>query len=94
MTKFQIATAALAMALSVGTALPARADDPYSFDKVFRMMDKNKDTMVTRQEFLDAMGKVYDDKMKVMKADPKMVKDNMMTRDGLKDLLGDIYKGA
>jgi len=94
MTKFQTAAAALAMTLAAGFALPAHADDPYSFDKVFRMADKNSDRMVTKQEFIEAMGKVYDDKMKAMKADPKMVKDNAMTRDGLKEVLGDIYKGA
>lgn len=94
MTKIQIAIAALSMALAAGFALPAHADDPYPFDKVFRMADSNGDRMVTKQEFLDAMGKVYDGKMKAMKSDPKMVKGNAMTRDGLKEVLDDIYKGA
>lgn len=94
MMKLRYTAAALAAALSLGVALPAHAEDPYTFDKVFRMADKNKDGMVTKEEFLAAMGEVYDAKMKAMKNDPKMVKGTAMTRDGLKDLIADVYKGA
>jgi 6-phosphogluconate dehydrogenase len=94
MTKIQIAAASLALALAAGFAVPAHAEDPYTFDKVFRMADMNKDGMVTRQEFLDAMGKVYDAKMKSMKNDATMVKGDAMTRSGLKEVVADIYKGA
>jgi Ca2+-binding EF-hand superfamily protein len=95
--KAKILTAsALALALSMSViAAPAhaRADD-LTFPIIFKMADKNNDGMVTKEEFLDAMGKAYDMKMNAMKADAKMVKGNMMTRDGLKSLLNDIYHGA
>jgi hypothetical protein len=94
MTKIRYTAAALAVALSTGFALPAFAEDPYTFDKVFRMADKNKDSMVTKDEFLRAMGEVYDVHMKAKKNDPMMVKGNAMTRDAMKDLIADIYKGA
>lgn len=94
MMKLRYTAAALAAALSLGVALPAQAEDPWTFDKVFRMADKNKDAMVTREEFLAAMGEVYDAKMKAMKNDPKMVKGTAMTRDGLKEVIADVYRGA
>jgi Ca2+-binding EF-hand superfamily protein len=87
---------ALALALSTSLiALPsqARADD-LTFPVIFKMADKNNDGMVTKQEFLDAMSKAFDMKMDKMKGDTKMVKGTMMTRDGLKSLLNDIYHGA
>jgi len=94
MKRIHFAAAALATVLNAGLALPAFADDPYSFDKIFRMADRNGDSMVTRQEFLDAMAKVYDEKMKAMKSDTKMVKGDAMTRDGLKSVIAEIYRGA
>jgi hypothetical protein len=94
MMKIRYTVAALAVALSAAAALPARAEEPWTFDKVFRMADKNKDSMVTRDEFLAAMGEVYDAHMKAKKSDPKMVKGNAMTRDAMKDLIAEIYKGA
>ena len=94
MKKIHFAAAALTAALTAGASLPAYAEDPYNFDKVFRMADKNKDSMVTREEFLGAMSEVYDMHMKAKKGDPKMVKGNAMTRDAMKDLIAEIYKGA
>ena len=94
MKTMKAAAVALAMALSAGMALPAHAEDPWSFDKVFRMADKNKDSMVSKQEFLDAMATVYDSRMKAMKNDSKMVKGNAMTRDGLQSVIDEIYRGA
>jgi hypothetical protein len=94
MIKIRYTAAALAVALSTGLALPAHAEEPYPFDKVFRMADKNKDSMVTKDEFLAAMGEVYDMHMKAKKSDPKMVKGDAMTRDAMKDLIAEIYKGA
>jgi hypothetical protein len=88
------AAVALAMALSAGMALPTHAEEPWSFDKVFRMADRNKDSMVSKQEFLEAMATVYDSKMKEMKNDSKMVKGDAMTRYGLESVIAEIYKGA
>ena len=52
-----------------GFALPARADEgDITFNRIFAMADKNKDSMITKEEFLDAMGKAYDIKMAKMKA--------------------------
>ncbi len=89
---------ASAFALALGSAtisLPAfaRADD-LTFPIIFKMADKNRDGMVTRQEFVEAMGKAYDMKMDAMKGDARMVKGNAMTRDGVKDLLNSVYHGA
>jgi hypothetical protein len=53
--------------------------------------------MITKQEFLDAMGKAYDMKMAKMKAGKdadKMMKGNAMTMDGFKSLINDIHTGA
>lgn len=97
MKKMHAAAAILAMALGTGVAMPAFADSHdtnMSFEMIFKMADKNKNNMVTKQEFLDAMGKAYDMGMKKMKADPMMVKGSEMTREGLKALIADIYKGA
>lgn len=87
------------LGLAAGTAsLPARADshDTMNFEMVMKMADKNKDGMVTRAEFLEAMGKAYDMKMTKMKSmkDDKMMKGDAMTRDGLKALIADVYRGA
>jgi hypothetical protein len=65
-----IALAALAVAASFALA-PAHAEtkDDMSFSGMLRLdrIDANKDRMVSRAEFLDQMGKVWDMKMKEMK---------------------------
>lgn len=95
MKKLQLAAAALMMSLGIGAAMPAYADaGDITFNMIFEMADKNKNSMITKQEFLEAMGKAFDMKMNAMKADAKMVKGDAMTRDGLKALIADIYKGA
>jgi hypothetical protein len=96
MKKSIFAASALALGLAAGAvSLPARADSgDIVFNKIFTTVDKNT---VSRTEFLDAMGRAYDMKMaEYKKSDSagKMVKGDLMTRDGLKDLLGDIYRGA
>jgi Ca2+-binding EF-hand superfamily protein len=72
----------------------AQSEAGFRFEELLKMADKNKDGMVTKQEFLDAMGKMYDKGMAKMKNDAKMVKGGMMTMDGVRALLADIYKGA
>ena len=89
-------SAALAILASTAS-LPASAQtDDLTFIKIFEMADKNKDTMITKQEFLNAMSKAYDMRMEKYKAakDNKMMKGDAMTREGLKSLLNDIHYGA
>jgi hypothetical protein len=99
MKKSIVAASTLALALMGGVmSTPARADsgDIY-FEMIFAMADKNKDTMVTRAEFLDAMGRAYDMKMTAYKKagdSGKMMKGDAMTKDGLKLLIADVYKGS
>jgi len=98
MKKMHLAMPVLVLGLMAATAsLPARADmGDITFNTIFAMADKNKDSMVTKKEFLDAMGKAYDMKMEKMKAmkDTKMMKGDAMTMDGLKSLINDIHSGA
>jgi len=93
-----IRIAAAAIALGLMAAAPARADmGDLTFNEIFAMADKDKNAVVTKQEFLDAMGKAYDMKMAKMKAGKDagtMVKGNAMTRDGLKALINDLHSGA
>ena len=99
MRKSIVAASALALTILGGVvSMPARADqgDIY-FNMIFEMADKNKDTMVSRAEFLDAMGRAYDLKMAAYKKagdSGKMIKGDAMTREGLKQLIADTYKGA
>jgi hypothetical protein len=94
-----------AQAQTAATATPRSASAPItytvktgdSFNAIFAMADMNKDGMVTKQEFLDAMGKQYDMKMAKMKAGKdadKMVKGTAMTMEGMRSLINDIHSGA
>lgn len=99
MKKSLLAAVAVTIGLAAGLlSTPARADshDTINFEMVMKWADKNKDGMVTRAEFLEAMGKAYDMKMARMKAmkDDKMMKGDAMTREGMRALLADIYRGA
>ncbi len=97
MKKLTLAIAVLTLGVAATVSLPARADmGDVTFNKIFEMADKNKDSMVTKQEFLDAMGKAYDMKMEKMKAskDTKAMKGDAMTKDGLKSLINDVHQGA
>lgn len=92
MTKSAIAAALLAAGLGLSSA-PASAD-PGAFEWLMKQADLDRDGLVTKQEFLDAMGRAYDKSMAKMKGDSKMAKGGMMTTDGIKALLDDIYRGA
>ncbi len=52
-----------------GTAARAETNDDMSFSGMFKMdrIDKNKDKMVSRAEFIETMGRVWDMKAKEMK---------------------------
>ena len=99
MKKSIVAASALALTVLGGVvSMPARADsgDIY-FEMIFTMADKNKDTMVTKAEFLDAMGRAYDMKMASYKKagdTGKMMKGDALTKEGLKQLVADVYKGS
>ena len=69
-TKRLIATLSAALALGTfGLAAHAETNDDMSFSGMFKMVkvDKNKDGMVSRAEFIEMMGKIYDMKAKEMK---------------------------
>jgi hypothetical protein len=95
----RMAVSVLALGLMAATAsLPVRADQgDIDFKMIWEMADKDKNSMITKQEFLDAMGKAYDmkmAKMKTAKDADKMMKGDAMTRDGFKSLINDIHSGA
>jgi hypothetical protein len=98
MNRSFVAVSAMTLGLMTATvSLPARADGgDLTFNAIFAMADKNRDSMVTKQEFLDAMSKAYDMKMAKMKSskDATMMKGDAMTKDGFKSLINDIHSGA
>jgi hypothetical protein len=54
--------------------------------RTVKMMDKNKDGMVSKAEFLEMAGKMFDMKAKEMKA-----KDMKMTQEQLNDFYKALY---
>lgn len=96
MKSISIAVATLTLGLMA--AAPARADTAdITFNMIFEMADKDRNAMVTKQEFLDAMAKAYDmkmDKMKSGKDAGSMIKGSAMTKDGFKALINDLHHGA
>ncbi len=98
MKKSLIAAAVVAMVASTGAfAQGARGGmDQLSFEQLLNIADKDKNKSITKQEFLDAMGKAYDMKMEKAKAakDTKMMQGEGLTPDGLRSLLRDVNHGA
>jgi adenylosuccinate synthase len=97
MKNLVLSTAAIAMALGMATATTtASAKDRYP--ALAAAADMNKDGMVSKEEFMQAMGKMYDEKMEKMKAMPaaaqaKMMKGDQMTIEGARALLIDLGGG-
>jgi hypothetical protein len=91
-TKQIITTLAASLMLGL-TALPAMAETEadMSFDGLTKMerMDKNKDGMVSKKEFLDMMSTMWDDKAKKMK-----LKDGMMSGADFKQILMYLKAGS
>jgi hypothetical protein len=90
------ASAALALGLTV-TPIVASAKDRYP--AWVEAADVNKDGMVSKTEFLDMMGKMYDEKMAKMKmmsaADQaKMIKGDFMTREAFRIMYRDLSGGG
>ena len=97
MSKLILSAAALVMTLGLATATTtASAKDRYPV--LMAAADINKDGMVSKDEFMAAMGKMYDEKMTKMKtmapaAQAKMMKNDLMTYDGYRALLREIGGG-
>lgn len=97
MKTLTLSALAIAMTLGLATASPsASAKDRYP--ELMTAADTNKDGMVSRDEYMAAMGKMYDDKMAKMKkmsaADQaKMVKNDQMMYDGYRALWREISGG-
>ena len=97
MNKLILSAAALAMTLGLATATTtASAKDRYPV--LMAAADINKDGMVSKDEFMAAMSKMYDEKMTKMKAmapaaQSKMMKSDQMTYDGYRSLLREISGG-
>ena len=78
-----LAAATVALMAISGPAL-AETNDDMSFSGMFKLdrLDRNKDRMVSRAEFLDQMGRVWDMKAKEMKA-----KRDLLTEQELQQVL-------
>lgn len=87
-----IALLSTAIALgALGTAARAETQDDMSFSGMFKMdrIDRNKDGMVSKAEFLETMGKVWDMKAKEMK-----VKGERMNGEDYKQVLMYLKAGS
>ena len=75
--------ASTVLAAAASFSLPSLAQDVKREDSVTyylqtKMIDADKDGMVSKKEFMDAMGKSWDMHMaEAKKADPKMPRDKM-----------------
>jgi hypothetical protein len=81
-TKHLIAIVSTAIALGTfGASASAQTPDDASFSGMWKMdyIDKNKDGMVSKAEFMEMMGKVWDMKAKEMK-----IKADKMTAEEFK----------
>lgn len=86
MNNLMFSAAAVAMTLGLATAAPsASARDRYP--ELMTTADTSKDGMVSKEEFVAAMGKMYDDKM------AKMMKNDQMSFDGYRALWREISGG-
>ena len=73
---------------------PAMAQELVDWPMLSKMTDKDGDKMVSKKEFLDAMGMAYDKAMASMKMKPNMVKDDKLSMDAYKELVRQLYSGA
>jgi hypothetical protein len=90
MNKFSLG--ALALAIGMGLAAPLTAAAAQDYMPGF---DANKDGMVSKQEFLNAMGKRYDEMMTKAKQMPaadqvKMIKGTQFTSSGIDWVMRDM----
>ncbi len=85
---------ALAFSLAaVSAPVAAQGDITVNYAMVWKMADKNNDGMVTKAEFMEAMGKAFDmhmKKVKGMKEAAEMMKGDALTQKGFRMFMGDI----
>jgi hypothetical protein len=87
-----IATALVVASAATGFSQPALAQEgTQDFMQLFTMpmMDKNKDGMVSKKEFMAMMDKAFDMKAKAMGA-----KAGMITEAQMKEFLKSLYTGG
>lgn len=93
---------AIAMAIAVAATIasaPATAqvvDEDISFDGMLKMADRNRDGMVSRTEFMDAMGTAYDRymaKAKANRSSDRMMKGDALLPAGFRELFRMMYPG-
>jgi hypothetical protein len=98
MKKLILGAASAALVLgSMTVSTVASAKDRYP--AWVEAADVNKDGMVSKEEFVQAMGKMYDDKMAKMKKmsagdQAKMMKDDFMTIEGFRNMYREISGGG
>jgi hypothetical protein len=91
--KLTLGLALAAASLVSFNSFAGEADDSgmrwFQEARTVKMMDKNKDGMVSKAEFLEMAGKMFDMKAKEMKA-----KDMKMTQEQLNDFYKALYSGG
>jgi len=92
MNKLILSAASIAMACGLATAASTASAAAGDRNAETMAADANGDGMVSKEEFLAAMGKMYDAKMDKMKkmspaAQAKMMKGDQMTMDGYRALV-------
>ena len=97
MKKSILSAAALALIVGV-TALPLSASAKDRYPEIMKMADVNNDGMISRQEYLDAVAKMYDEKMAKMKTMApaqmaKLMKGDLLTIEGFRAMLRDLQGG-
>ena len=96
--KKAIAALLVGIAFSMGTTVAMADNGSSKSEKMFKMVDASGDGMVSREEFLAAMGKMYDEKMekfkKMGKDGASMMKDKDMTHGGFMAFYKDLYSGS
>ena len=89
----KIATSLVAAAalFAAGSALAAGSSEYYPFSELMsmKMMDKNKDGMVSKKEYMDMMSKAWD-----MNAAKMSVKGDKMTTEQFNQLLQYLKAGG
>ena len=91
-TRCRTTLAAAAFALTFGPLAPAIAQEATPWPELMmKMADKNKDGMVTRQEYLDMAARMWDEKhAKMMKTDTGM-KAGMMGKDQFMTFVKNVF---
>jgi hypothetical protein len=89
--KIATTLAAAALLTAAGSALAAGSSEYYPFSEIMsmKMMDKNKDGMVSKKEYMDMMSLAWD-----MNARKMGVKGDKMTSDEFSQLLQYLKAGG